>query len=120
MLLFTSGLFLLLQIDVIAQEIVLFSKSFTFVLTSGGIGPTHDDLTFEAVAAAFNDDLIVHEDIAKPLRLYFKSDCLTKDQLKLATVPRSSKLNLAPPHAFKGLQYPLVSVQVTWRPNVVR
>ena len=101
------------QIDVIAQEVASFSKSYTFVLTSGGIGPTHDDLTFEAVAAAFNDDLVVHEDIAKPLRLYFKSDCLTEDQLKLATVPRSSKLNLPPPHAFKGLQYPLVSVQVT-------
>jgi len=42
----------------VAKEIVDFSKRYTYVLTSGGIGPTHDDLTFEAVAEAFGDQVL--------------------------------------------------------------
>lgn len=68
-------------------------------------------MTFEAVAVAFEDELIVHEDIARPLKAYFKTEVLNEGQLKLATIPSKSKLNL-PPESFKGLHYPLVSVQV--------
>jgi FAD synthetase len=42
----------------VAKEIVAFSKRYTYVLTSGGIGPTHDDLTFEAVAEAFGEEVV--------------------------------------------------------------
>ena len=42
--------------------------NYTYVLTSGGIGPTHDDLTFEAIAEAFGDQLIAHHDILEALK----------------------------------------------------
>lgn len=35
------------DIQTIASDVALFSKEYTFVLTSGGIGPTHDDITYE-------------------------------------------------------------------------
>ena len=42
------------DIDVIVSEVKTFTQNYDFVLTSGGIGPTHDDVTFEAVARAFD------------------------------------------------------------------
>ena len=101
------------QVDIVAKEVISFSKAYTYVLTSGGIGPTHDDLTFEAVASAFDDELIVHEDILKSLKKYFESESLTEGMIKLATVPKTAKLNFVPGNLnSKELSYPLVSVQV--------
>ena len=41
----------------IINTVLEFSKKFTYVFTSGGIGPTHDDITTESIAAAFKVDL---------------------------------------------------------------
>ena len=35
------------DLDTIATEVAEFSKRYTYVITSGGVGPTHDDLTFQ-------------------------------------------------------------------------
>ena len=35
------------DLDTIAAEVAEFSKRYTYVITSGGVGPTHDDLTFQ-------------------------------------------------------------------------
>ena len=42
---------------VIIDTVLEFSKKFSYVFTSGGIGPTHDDITTESIAAAFKVDL---------------------------------------------------------------
>ena len=39
------------DLDTIAKEVADFSQKYTYVITSGGVGPTHDDLTFEGKQA---------------------------------------------------------------------
>ncbi len=58
-----------------------------------------------------HSQLIVHEDIIAALKQYFKSDELTEGMIKLATIPKSAKLNFSPRN-LPDLRYPLVSVQV--------
>ena len=74
------------EIDVIANEVKLFSDNYTFVLTSGGVGPTHDDLTFEGVAKAFDDTTYIHPEIRELLTNYFKE--VNDATLKLAKVKK--------------------------------
>ena len=45
------------DMDTIVKTIQTFSKKLTYVFSCGGIGPTHDDITTEAVANAFNQKL---------------------------------------------------------------
>jgi len=54
-------------IDEIAQEVLVLSRKFTYVFTCGGVGPTHDDVTFEAIAKAFNENLIISPEIRQVL-----------------------------------------------------
>ena len=46
--------------EIIAKSVAEFSEKYDYVVTSGGIGPTHDDITFDSVAKAFNEKLGVH------------------------------------------------------------
>ena len=48
--------------SVIVNTVREFSKRFTYVFTTGGIGPTHDDITAEAIAKAFNLSIDIRED----------------------------------------------------------
>ena len=48
------------ELDLIAGEVAYCSRNFDFVITSGGVGPTHDDLTMEGVARAFKRRLVMN------------------------------------------------------------
>ncbi|NWI64692.1 FLAD1 synthase, partial [Todus mexicanus] len=95
------------EVEAIAGEVASFASRFTFVLTSGGIGPTHDDVTLEAVAKAFGERLTPHPELVALVRQFFGgADDARRPEMKLARVPESSRLNYG-----DGFKYPLVSVR---------
>ncbi len=78
------------SIDEIAEEVKHFSEKFDYVFTSGGIGPTHDDITIEAISKAFNVQTII-DDTLKEFLLK-RDEELTPARLKMAEVPEGSEL----------------------------
>ena len=67
------------------------SRSYDFVFTSGGIGPTHDDLTIEGVAEAFGVGVVRSDSIEERLRRATRSDP-TESMLKMARIPKGATL----------------------------
>ena len=65
------------DLDIIAAEVKNFSNNFDFVLTSGGIGPTHDDLTFEGVARAFDRKVEHNPRLVDLCKAWFKTEDMT-------------------------------------------
>uniref|UniRef100_A0A171A6Z3 Fad synthase-like protein isoform x3 n=1 Tax=Triatoma infestans TaxID=30076 RepID=A0A171A6Z3_TRIIF len=51
------------DIEIIAKEVAEFSIKYDQVITSGGIGPTHDDVTYEGIGAAFLQPLILNQEL---------------------------------------------------------
>jgi FAD synthetase len=78
------------SVDEIAGEIRNFSPRFDYVFTSGGIGPTHDDVTIEGISAAFDVRTVVHVTLKELLEK--KLGTLSPEQLKMAEVPDGAEL----------------------------
>lgn len=98
--------------EVIAKEVAALSPTVTHLITAGGIGPTHDDVTFEAVALAFGESLQTHPELTQLIEQFFGNVDSTSAPIKLATVPSSAKLNYGRnPQTGKPLRFPLVSVR---------
>ena len=73
------------DVNEIANEVRNLCSSFTYAFTCGGVGPTHDDVTFEAVAKAFDQELVISGEIKTVLQQHFDEDTL-KSVLKMAMV----------------------------------
>ena len=57
--------------EVIIKAVIDFHKKFTYVFTTGGIGPTHDDITSESIAKAFKKKYIIDPRALKILKEYY-------------------------------------------------
>jgi len=75
------------EIDAIVEAVNMVRARRDLCFTSGGIGPTHDDVSMEAVAAAFGQGLEVREEIASVIEMYFGSDESGRAWQKMAVVP---------------------------------
>jgi len=78
------------SIDEIAKEVKMFAERFDYVFTSGGIGPTHDDMTIDGISKAF-DVRTVKDSTLKSL-LEAKQGPLSPAQLRMAEVPEGAEL----------------------------
>lgn len=77
--------------DDIAATVVDFSARFTHVFTSGGVGPTHDDVTMVAIARAFGTSIVRHAELEQRVRAYW-GDKLAEPNLRLADIPDGAEL----------------------------
>ncbi|KAJ8933337.1 hypothetical protein NQ314_014049 [Rhamnusium bicolor] len=89
------------EVKEVSEEVKNFSNSYDYVLTSGGIGPTHDDITYEAVAMAFDEPLYLHPELREIcLKFYNTTD-----------IPKSAKLTFNAGIVGIKMTYPNVSVK---------
>ena len=88
------------RFDLIGAMVREFSREFTWVFTSGGIGPTHDDITIPAIAAAFQVPVVRDPVLEEGIRRHYR-ERLTEDHLLMARVPEGTELI-----SVEGLSYP--------------
>jgi molybdenum cofactor synthesis domain-containing protein len=79
------------EIELIGQEVAAFSKAFDFVFTSGGVGPTHDDVTIDGIAHGFGVKVVRHPDIVRRMYERLGSD-VNEARLRMANVPEGAVL----------------------------
>jgi FAD synthetase len=79
------------EVDLIAAEVRAFSSAYDVVFTSGGVGPTHDDVTMAGIARGFATRVVRHPELERLLRDYYR-DRLTESHLRLAEVPEGTEL----------------------------
>jgi FAD synthetase len=79
------------EVSVIAREAKAFAEQFDLVFTTGGIGPTHDDVTIGAIATAFGKTIVRHPLLEALLRRHY-GDGITAAQLKMAEMPEGGEL----------------------------
>jgi molybdenum cofactor synthesis domain-containing protein len=79
------------EIPLIGKEVKEFSERFDLVFTSGGVGPTHDDVTIDGIAYGFGVNVVQHPDIVERMRRRLGAD-LNEARLRMANVPEGSTL----------------------------
>ncbi|MBN2195678.1 MAG: competence/damage-inducible protein A [Polyangiaceae bacterium] len=92
----------------IAAEIAALRASHDVVFTSGGVGPTHDDLTIAAAAAAFGVEIVISEAMADILRAHYGARC-RDEHLRMARVPAGAWLARVP-----DSQWPAIVMRDVW------
>jgi molybdenum cofactor synthesis domain-containing protein len=73
-----------------------------YVFTSGGIGPTHDDITTATIAKAFGKKLLRHPEAEARLRKHYKPEDINAARLKMADIPEGAELIDNPVSAAPG------------------
>jgi len=96
------------DVDEIAREVKALSSTHDFLFTSGGVGPTHDDVTIEAVAKAFGVRVVSDASMEAMLRAYYK-ERTTDGHLRMALVPEGAALEVS-----DEVRWPTVRIGNTW------
>ncbi len=92
---------------------------YDYVFTSGGVGPTHDDITLQAIGLATDRQLVLSPMLERVLKKFYKTDTLTPAQLRLATIPEGAFLHYGPDSLYPQMVvdriYPLPGIPDLFR-----
>ena len=86
----------------IIETLNLLRSSYDYVFTTGGIGPTHDDITARSVSKAFGVKYEVHKEAFKILEAYYKPGEFNEGRQKMAWMPENANLILNPTSGAPG------------------
>ncbi len=87
---------------IIVDNLNFLRKTNDYVFTTGGIGPTHDDITAESVSKAFGIEYEIHKEAFKILESYYKPGEFNKGRQKMVWMPKSAELILNPTSGAPG------------------
>jgi molybdenum cofactor synthesis domain-containing protein len=79
------------EVELIADEVARCARAYDIVFTSGGVGPTHDDVTIDGVARAMAVKVVRHPRLVAILEGYY-GDRLNEAHLKMAEMPEGAEL----------------------------
>jgi molybdenum cofactor synthesis domain-containing protein len=96
------------DVETIEREVRALSGEYDWLFTSGGVGPTHDDVTIEAVARAFGVRVVSAPDMEAMLRAHYR-ERLTEGHLRMALVPEGASLEVA-----GDVTWPTVRLKNVW------
>jgi molybdenum cofactor synthesis domain-containing protein len=96
------------DVQTIAREMRELSASHDFLFTSGGVGPTHDDVTIEAAAQAFGVGVVSSPEMEQMLRAHYRDRC-TEGHLRMALVLEGASLEVT-----REITWPTIRVRNTW------
>ena len=86
----------------IINAVKSFSKNYSYVFTTGGIGPTHDDITSECVAEAFNKKYEMNKEAFNILEKYYPEGEFNESRQRMAKMPSDVQLIYNPMTAAPG------------------
>ena len=86
----------------IVDTLNVLRKSNDYVFTTGGIGPTHDDITAQSVSKAFNRKYEIHKEAFKILDSYYKKGEFNEGRQRMAWMPENAELILNPTSGAPG------------------
>ena len=87
---------------IITKNILFLSKKFNYVFTTGGIGPTHDDITAQSISKALKVKYEYHKNAYKILEKYYGKKKFNDGRKKMAKMPRGAKLIYNPSSTAPG------------------
>ena len=86
----------------IIETVNILRKLNDYVFTTGGIGPTHDDITAQSIAKAFNIEYKIHKEAFKILEAYYKVGEFNEGRQKMVWMPKDASLILNPTSGAPG------------------
>ena len=86
----------------IIDTVNVLRKKYDYIFTTGGIGPTHDDITAQSVAEAFNLKYEIHKEGFKILESYYKPGEFNEGRQKMIWMPENAVLILNPTSGAPG------------------